>query len=211
MNNIKSDIYFSAANISKSYNYKDFVFEDINFELYPGDILGIQGINGSGKSTLLKIIGGLLAPTKGSVNLTFQSKQYSGIQISNLCAFVAPYFNLYEEFTAAELIKIFSKMRGLHFTQQEADAYLKILEIFDAKNKVIRTYSSGMKQKMKFLFLYLQNSPIILLDEPYTNLDLSGIDIVDNLIVEFSKKGVVFAVASNDKRELIHCNKFINL
>jgi len=186
------------------------IFEKINFELTNGDSLAIIGPNGSGKSTLVKIISGVLSPTSGSVEIIVNGKALKLEERYRVVGFVSPYLQLYDEFTGLENLRLCSRVRGLSNTAERMDQLLEQVNLFHRKNDDVRTYSSGMKQRLKYAFALLHQPPLLILDEPSSNLDSEGITAVHSIIERQKQEGILI-LATNDAKEMQLCNKVIDL
>ncbi|MEK7263038.1 MAG: ABC transporter ATP-binding protein [Bacteroidota bacterium] len=200
---------FSAQNLFKRFGRR-VIFQNIVFELSNGDSIAFTGKNGSGKSTLVKICAGVLSPTSGTIELTIDGKIISADKYFQYIGFVAPYLQLYDEFSPIENLHFFSTIRGLKISVKEKEELLKRVNLFHRKDDYVRTFSSGMKQRMKFAFALLHNPPILILDEPTTNLDAEGSTMVFQIMEEQKKKGILL-LATNTQSEQEHCEKIISL
>jgi len=200
-----------AENISKSYNGIDYVLSNLSLEIQSGEIFGILGPNGSGKSTLIKILSRLISPTNGKIVCTFDGKVIRAEKQIKIQGFIAPYLTLFEEFKALEHIEIIFKIRSEKYPKFEALKYLEFFELTNSLNKPIKEYSSGMKQRLKFILALLFSPKIIFLDEPFTNLDESGIEKVKTLLLQFKQGGGLIVIATNDKREASLCTRTVTL
>lgn len=186
------------------------VFRDINFSIDANGVVGISGPNGSGKSTLMKIIAGLLLPDSGKI---IHSKNQNIINENNLfnhLGFVSPYLILYEEFSAEENLQLFSKIRGINYDKDYANELFKKLNLYDRRKDCVKTYSSGMKQKLKYIFALIHQPEILLLDEPTSNLDSEGKNSV-YFIIESIKDNKIIIIASNEHQDLSYCKEIIFL
>lgn len=186
------------------------IFNNIEFEFQSGNVYGISGPNGSGKSTLVKIISGLISPTKGKVIHQFQGKAVVDEKLHNHIGFISPYLVLYDEFSAWENLKLLSDIRGVVFNEKKVSDFLKSFNLFNRRNDMLKTYSSGMKQRIKFIFALQHEPQVLILDEPTSNLDDEGKEKFYNIIEDEGKKNLVL-VASNEKGDLALCDKTINL
>lgn len=166
--------YTIQLNKLVKYFGRRLVFSGINCEFSSGSIYGISGPNGSGKSTLVKIIAGLISSTRGEVIHRIVDKKIIHEDLHNYIGFVSPYLFLYDEFTAEENMIHFSNIRGINFDKERSDYLFERLKIYDRRNDVVRSYSSGMKQRLKFIFALLHKPNLIILDEPVSNLDNNG-------------------------------------
>ncbi len=204
-----SDYKIELKDVTKVFGRR-LIFNKINFELLSGTVYGLAGSNGSGKSTLSKIIVGLLSPTSGKVIHTNGASEIIPEKLHDYIGFVSPYLVLYDEFTAEENLKHFSKIRGNAFDAERAKYLLEFFGIFDRRGDLLKAYSSGMKQRMKFIFAMLHSPPMLLLDEPTSNLDNEGKEKVYAAVREYSKENMVI-IASNEDNDLALCSKVIEI
>ncbi len=189
-----------ANGLKKVFNRRT-VFKDISFEVRSGQILSITGPNGSGKSTASKILCGVLTPTSGTVTLENSNGVIDRDNIHKHIGFVAPYLELYGEFTALENLKIESKARRLSRSQEEnALEILNQVGLFNRRNDEVKGFSSGMKQRLKYAAAIVHDPDVLVLDEPTANLDVAGSEMVFKLIEVFRRDKVV-VLATNDKDE----------
>ncbi len=199
----------TLQNVTKIFGRR-LVFKDINFELSSGTVYGISGRNGSGKSTLAKIIAGIISPTSGKIIHQFNGTEIKSEQLHDYIGFVSPYLFLYDEFSADENLYHFAKIRDAKINKQRTDELFELFSLNDRRNDLLKGYSSGMKQRMKFIFA-LQHSPkIILLDEPTSNLDNAGKEAVYNLVREEAENNLII-IASNEESDLELCSRIIDL
>ncbi|WP_337866510.1 ABC transporter ATP-binding protein [Ignavibacterium sp.] len=186
------------------------IFSDLNFKFINNGIYGISGPNGSGKSTLVKILAGIIGTNKGRVQHSFNGNLVSEENIHNHIGFVSPYLILYEEFSAEENLLMFSKIRGVEYNKQRVDHLFEKFLLLKRKDDLVKTYSSGMKQRLKFIFALMHSPQLIILDEPTSNLDDEGKNSVYEIIREEGKKNIVL-IASNEKNDLELCSEIIFL
>jgi heme exporter protein A len=203
------EIAFTVEGISKIFNRRK-IFSDIHFSLQSSQSLAITGKNGSGKSTLVKILSNVLSQTKGTIDLTIGGKKIAAVDRFNYLGFVAPYLQLYDEFSGLENLQLFRNIRGSNTPIESLEELLRRVNLFERKDDFVRTYSSGMKQRLKYAFALLHNPPILILDEPRSNLDAEGITTAYNIIEEQKQRGIVI-IATNDVDDLTHCKQIINL
>ncbi len=199
-----------ATNIAKEFNRRP-IFRDLSFSLEQVDSLGITGRNGAGKSTLIKILSGLLTPTNGTVEYIMDGKGVPPGDARDQIGLVSPYLQLYDEFTAMENLQHLSHIRSNNLDiGQESEALLQEFNLWNKRNDLVRTFSSGTKQRLKFVFALLHKPAVLLLDEPMTNLDTEGVKVVQQMIKKQQKSGIVI-VATNVKSEVAWCKKRIHL
>ena len=194
----------SLAQACKRFN-KEWIFKNLSFQFEAGKHYALVGNNGSGKSTLLQIIAGYSGLTKGSI----EWNPFDANNIYEQISFAAPYLELVEEFTATEQFEFQAQFKPI----QKDLSTEKILELIGLKNaahKQIRYYSSGMKQRLKLALAIFSDCPILLLDEPCSNLDKEGYALYDTLIKEFAMHKLII-VGSNDPAEDHFCDAQVNL
>ena len=199
----------AAKEITKTFGRR-LIFEGISFSYEENGVIGISGPNGSGKSTLVKIIADLLSPTKGKIIHKYQEKGIIPEKLHNHIGFVSPYLILYEEFSAWENLNYFAKIRGVKFEKERIEKLLDHFLLLNRKDDLVKAYSSGMKQRMKFIFALMHDPELLILDEPTSNLDVEGKNSVYKLIKEESRNNIVI-VASNETADLDLCGDVIHL
>lgn len=204
-----TDYFVELHQVTKIFGRR-LIFEKLDYKFHPGKIYGIAGPNGAGKSTLAKIIVGLLTPTSGKVLHYNNSSVIPPEKLHNYIGFNAPYLFLYDEFTAEENLKHFSNIRGLKFESEKADYMFDKLGLLERKNDFVRSYSTGMKQRLKFIFALFHSPMLILLDEPTSTLDNEGKEKVYELLNEQAKNKLVI-IASNEDLDLALCAETINI
>ena len=186
------------------------IFAAVNLSLHESSSLALTGRNGSGKSTMLKILAGVLSPTSGNIQLSVASYRIKAADRFAYLGFVAPYLQLYEEFTGSENLKMLSRMRGAGMQNSHLQMLLERMGLAQRSSDLVRTYSSGMKQRLKYAFALIHQPPILFLDEPSTNLDPEGVSVVLEVVEEQKRKGLLI-VATNDPQEATWCEQVLNL
>jgi len=204
-----TDFSLQAHSLQKSFGRR-LVFSGITFNLNKPGVLGISGPNGSGKSTLIKILAGINSPTKGQVIHSDNGKEIISEKIHNYIGFVSPYLVLYNEFSAWENLNYFALIRNISFDKSKVESLLDQFLLLNRKDDLVKAYSSGMKQRLKFIFALMHSPAFIFLDEPTSNLDDEGKQTVYNLIKSESEKAIV-VVASNERNDLANCNEVLDL
>ncbi len=204
-----NSVLLQLENIRKEFSRR-VIFDKIDFTLTNGDSLAITGINGSGKSTLVKIIAGILSPTRGSLTLSVNGREMKLEQYHNYIGFVAPYIQMYDEFSAYENLKFFARIRGLRFDKKYIDHLLDRVVLYGRRDDAVRTYSSGMKQRLKYVFALLHKPEILIFDEPRANLDRHGIATAYSIMEEHKPEGILI-LATNEQEDLQYADTMINL
>lgn len=190
--------------IGKQFN-REWIFRDVDIEIHAGSSVAILGANGSGKSTLLQIISGSLSPSKGEITYHHNSSKVSLENLYKYIVFVAPYLELPEELTLEEIIQFHFAFKEIQSGLSEKEL-ITILNLDHAKTKQIRYFSSGMKQRLKLALAFFSDVPLLLLDEPTSNLDSSGISWYKMLINNYSKNKTII-VCSNQEQEYDFCTE----
>jgi heme exporter protein A len=204
-----SNYSIQSQNLSKLFGRR-LIFREINFHWTGNGIFGISGPNGSGKSTLVKIVAGLIAPSSGKITHKNSEGEIIPEKLHNHIGFVSPYLVLYEEFSAWENLKIFADIRGVTFNEERVNYYLSQFLLDNRKNDLVKTYSSGMKQRLKFIFALMHSPEVLIFDEPTSNLDEEGKKVVYNIVGEEGKTRIVI-IASNEVKDLELCNEVLLL
>jgi heme exporter protein A len=186
------------------------IFDGINFSFEENGIYGISGPNGSGKSTLVKIIAGLLSPSNGKIVHKNSGGEIIPEKLHNYIGFVSPYLVLYEEFSAWENLIYYAKIRGILLDRDLVKDLLNRFLLYTRRDDLIKTYSSGMKQRMKFIFALVHKPQLLILDEPTSNLDEDGKKSAYDIIKEEANKSIII-IASNEQADLDLCGEILDL
>lgn len=184
------------------------VFSDISAVVEEGRRLVITGPNGSGKSTLVRILCAFNRPTRGSVGFEIDEKKLTHLEIRPHIGLVSPDMVLYDELTAIENLSFFAEVAGHRFEIPELERRLENIGLAGRGRDFVGSYSSGMKQRLKYCLALLREPEILILDEPTANLDERGKGLVDDIIR--SHHGIV-VIATNEKAELFYGDQFIRL
>jgi heme exporter protein A len=196
---LKLMITISAEKLSMRFGLRG-VFKDISFNLGSPSSLTVTGPNGSGKSTLLKIIAGLLVPTSGRIRVESDSNQIRGEQQRKYMAMVSPEMNFYDELSGAENLEFFMRASGVHRSSGEIGQALAEVGLKGRGGDYLKGYSSGMRMRLKYALAILKKPEILLVDEPSTNLDISGKNIVYELMRQHQEQGIlIFATNEDDE------------
>ena len=198
----------NLTKVGKRFN-RDWIFRNLDFQFDDAGHYAITGPNGSGKSTLLQIISGFSIYNEGSVNYFDGNQSISTEKIFQKVSLSAPYLDVIEEMTLSEFFSFHEKMKGW-LPQMNTKEIILLSSLENAAQKQIRYFSSGMKQRVKLAQAVFSNTPIVLLDEPLTNLDEEGVSLYYNLIEKYCKNRLVI-VSSNDKKEYAFCNEVLDI
>ena len=191
-------------NVGKRFN-REWIFRHCSHVFLENKRYAITGSNGSGKSTLLQVIAGSLSHNEGKVDYTIKEKAIEDEQHFQHISIAAPYLELIEEMTAGEFLSFHKQFKLLTLPDREI---LEIVGLQKAVNKQIRYYSSGMKQRLKLAQAFFCNAPVLLLDEPTTNLDAEGIALYLCLVKNYTANKLVI-ISSNDLQEYEFCDAVV--
>jgi len=197
-------------NVGKRFSNKEWIFEGINQHFKSGERIALVGNNGSGKSTLIKTIAGVITPNRGSIQYRQTNEKVIPTDklICHIC-FSAPYIELIEEFTLIEMINFHFKFKRLQIVENFSEL-IQCLYLEGHEHKVLKHFSSGMKQRLKLGLSFYSQYDVLLLDEPTTNMDEKGIQWYHQQIKNLSKGSIVI-VASNQKYEYDFVNRSIDM
>jgi ABC-2 type transport system ATP-binding protein len=219
----------TLTDVGKRFN-REWIFRHFNFEFTNGNGYAIIGPNGSGKSTLLQVIAGAMAESEGKIEYKMAdgrwrmaegkiainagqrpttNDQLPSENIHHQISISSPSLELIEEMTLVEFLEfhhIFKPFISIINTGQ----IITEIGLEKSAHKQIRYYSSGMKQRVKLAQAIFTDTPVLLLDEPCTNLDEEGIELYQELIKNYSDNRIVI-VSSNDIQEYQFCNERLNI
>lgn len=196
-----------AENLGKRYNF-NWIFRNINLVLEQGQAYAVIGHNGSGKSTLLQILAGIQPCSEGKLEYSLNNKILSPDLIYQYLVIASPYMELIEEFTLKEHLQFHFKFKPLR-TGFHLEELPELLWLEKSLNKPIRYFSSGMKQRVKLGLAFFSDTPILLLDEPASNLDRTGIEWYRQQID--SQRDRLILVGSNQEEEYAFCDQQIRM
>jgi ABC-type multidrug transport system ATPase subunit len=192
-----------AQNLGRRYG-RQWIFRQLSHAFQPGTATAILGPNGAGKSTLLSILAGQLLPTEGQVTYSLADKSLSVNEIPKYLAYCAPYLELPEDFTLLELLAFHTRLKPLRPGLSVA-GLVELMYLQKARHQPVRTFSSGMKQRLKLGLALYAAAPLLLLDEPTTNLDAQGAAWYQEHVARVRDAGRLVIVSSNVPAEYAFC------
>ena len=198
----------SLTDAGKRFN-RDWIFRHLTYEFSAGQSYAIIGPNGSGKSTLLQVLSGAMMVNEGNIQYSILNSQCSIEEVYQKISIAAPYLELVEEMTLTEFFDFHQQFKPF-LPSITTEEIISKLELEKAAHKQIRNYSSGMKQRVKLAQAIFSDVPVVLLDEPCTNLDEAGVSLYNQLIEDYCKKRMV-VVSSNDHHEYEFCKEKLNI
>ncbi|HDK7189866.1 TPA: ABC transporter ATP-binding protein [Clostridium botulinum] len=196
-----SEYILNTTNLSKKYK-KDFVVSSVNISIKRGEIYGFIGENGAGKTTFIRMITGLVAPTNGEIKLFSKEK---GDELGNVRKRIGALIErpaFYPYMTAYENLEAFRIEKGIP-GKECIDKILKSVGLYEDKNKKLKNFSLGMKQKLALAIALLGDPEFLILDEPINGLDPMGIKEVRELLKKLNKeKNITMLISSHILGEL---------
>ncbi|HKB69528.1 MAG TPA: ABC transporter ATP-binding protein [Thermoanaerobaculia bacterium] len=200
---------FEATKLAKAFDGPP-IFRDVSLEAERG-LVAVTGRNGSGKSTLLKIFAGLMRPSRGSVAIWRDGAKLPENDRAHEIGFASPELEFIDELTATENLSLLSRAAG---RPAAARGIGELLDAFGlarpAHGRRVGEFSSGMKQRVRLAFSLLLDPPVLLWDEPYSNLDTHGIDAARTIMNARRETGLVI-LATNDRRDIEDADDEVSL
>jgi len=185
---------------SLTKKYGDYTaVDDLNLSLQKGEIFGFIGPNGAGKTTTIKMIGGILAPSAGTVKITGIDIQQEPEKAKGKIGFIPDRPYLYEKLTGMEFLKFTADLYGVpdDIFSQKAQQNLEMFSLADWSDELIESYSHGMKQRLIMSAALLHEPEVIIVDEPMVGLDPMAIMMVKDLFQRLAQKGVTIFMSTH--------------
>lgn len=198
----------TLQNIGRRFN-RDWIFKGVDYTFTSGESYAILGPNGSGKSTLLQVLNGSLSPSSGKIEFVNDGKPVEIETVFTHLSLAAPYLELIEEFTMSEMIDFHFKFKSFKPGMDKAQL-IDLLNLPKSANKLIKYFSSGMKQRLKLALAFCADTPLLMLDEPTSNLDTQGVNWYLSLVQQFAA-GRLTIVCSNQEHEYGFCNHRLSI
>ncbi len=200
-----------AQDLGRRYG-RQWIFRRLNYAFEFNSATAILGPNGAGKSTLLSILAGQLLPSEGVVHYEWEpsGKPLPVAEVPRQLAYCAPYLELPEDFTLLELLAFHTRLKPLRPGVSTADL-VEIMYLHKARHQAVRTFSSGMKQRLKLGLALYAAAPLLLLDEPTTNLDAQGTAWYLEHVARVRDHGRVVIVSSNVPAEYDFCDAQVRI
>jgi ABC-2 type transport system ATP-binding protein len=174
--------------------------KDVSFIARAGEVTGYLGPNGSGKSTTLKMITGLIEPTEGEILFHGEPVERNRIAYRQRLGYVPEEPQLYPHLTGAEYLEMVGELRGMAEAKlaSKIEGLLRLLSLYEDRHVPISSYSKGMRQKVLLAAALLHNPDLILLDEPFSGLDVNSALVLRELIHELATRGKVVLFSSHE-------------
>ncbi|MBL7937172.1 MAG: ABC transporter ATP-binding protein [Bacteroidia bacterium] len=189
---------------------REWIFRNVSLDISSGQKIAILGLNGSGKSTLLQALTGYLTLNEGELTYSTHDKNIDSENQYSFISLASPYLELVEDFTLQEQIahtQIYKPfLNSLNVAQ-----IVELSGLGAHKDKFIKLFSSGMKQRLKLTLAILADAPVLFLDEPTTNLDATVIDWYKYMINTYALHKTIIVCSNSIKDEYAFCDKVISM
>ena len=191
-------MHITIHQTGKRFGHK-WVFKNLQAVIEPGRLCAITGRNGSGKSTLALMLAGLLSPSRGQISWQLGHSMVHRDRLFKHLSIATPYLSLIDDFSLKEMIR-FHQVFKQPIQNMSLNETIAISGLDKHADKLLKYFSSGMKQRVKLLLAMTSNVDLILLDEPCTNLDAEGVSWYHNMLTSLGTNRSI-VVASNHKAE----------
>ena len=194
-----SDRTLELRGVTKRYSGTTAV-QDVSFIARAGEVTGYLGPNGSGKSTTLKMITGLIQPTQGEILFDGRPVGRDPMAYRQRLGYVPEEPHLYPHLTGLEYLEMVGQLRGLESARlgQKIEGFLRLFALWEDRYVAISSYSKGMRQKVLIAAALLHNPDLILLDEPFSGLDVNSGLVLRSVIRELAARGKVVLFSSHE-------------
>ncbi|MCL1994976.1 MAG: ATP-binding cassette domain-containing protein [Defluviitaleaceae bacterium] len=186
------------SNLNKAFEDKK-ILDNLSLEVEKGSITSIMGYSGSGKTTLLKILTGLIEEFDGSVQIFGKDVKEGREEIYTKTGVSMDELGIYTNFTALDNLTFFAKI--FNANRETATKWLKTFGLEKDKNKKVKKFSKGMKQRLSLAMAMLKDPDLLILDEPHTGLDEDNRTLVNNLILDFKKANKTVLIVTHSAED----------
>ena len=187
-----------ARSLTKFYNHTPAV-KQVSFTIRPGEILGYLGPNGAGKSTTVKMMTGLIEPSEGQIFLNGRTVYDDFTAFQRKIGYVPEEPHLYPHLSGREYLQLVGRLRGMPRRQLEfkMDEFLRLLGLWNDRLAPLSSYSKGMRQKILLSAALLHDPEILILDEPFSGLDVTSALMLRRLLHALAAKGKMILYSSH--------------
>lgn len=200
-------ISLQVKDLTKKFN-RHIIFSELSFE-HENGVLGISGANGSGKSTLMKSLAFLIRPNSGSIVWKDGEVVMNQEELKASTGFAAPYINLYSELSVIENLRFLIEAGGVSADEETLATLLERAQIPHLKDQLFGSLSTGQQQRAKLASALVRDPKVLMLDEPGSNLDEKGHELVTQIVDEASQANKLVFLASNDPNEIALCDEVL--
>jgi heme ABC exporter ATP-binding subunit CcmA len=195
MLNGQPDRAIHLSGLGKRFGVR-WVLRGVSLDVRPGEAVGLMGPNGSGKSTVLRILGTLVNPNAGTGSINGLDIVRDASSVRGQVGYMAHTPGLYDDLTARENLRFAADMLGLEYTAVESS--LERVGLASVADDRVRGFSAGMQRRLSLARLILRSPHVLLLDEPYSNLDAEGVELMNSVIAGIVESGGAALVALHE-------------
>lgn len=187
-----------VENLTKRYRGIT-ALDNASFCIRPGEILGYLGPNGSGKSTTVKIITGLIDPSDGIVKFNGRPVSDDPVGFKRRMGYVPEEPQLYGHLTGTEYLVFVARLRGIECAHalRRAEDLMRLFALHDARHSAMVSYSKGMRQRVLLAAAILHDPELLILDEPFSGLDVNAAQLLRGLLQVFAREGKMILFSSH--------------
>src|ERR1700733_13272027 len=187
-----------ARSLTKYYNHTPAV-RNVSFTIRPGEILGYLGSNGAGKSTTVKMLTGLIDPSEGQILYQGRSVHSDFTAFQRRIGYVPEEAHLYPHLTGREYLQLSGRLRGMprRALEPKMDEFLRAFNLWDDRHSPLSAYSKGMRQKILLSAALLHDPDILILDEPFSGLDVTSALMLRSLLRALAGRGKMILYSSH--------------
>lgn len=171
--------------------------DNLSIEIPSGDFVALLGPNGAGKTTTLKLLAGLIRPSSGSIQVDESGKSNRSVFLQSI-GMVSHQSFLYNDLTAIENLRFYANMYNVSNASARITLLLKRVGLSARGDDIVRTFSRGMLQRLSIARALLHEPQMLLLDEPYTGLDVHGCRFLDEVLKEYHADGHSIVMITHD-------------
>jgi ABC-type multidrug transport system ATPase subunit len=202
-------VEIALQHIGKKFG-REWIFRDVTFQFHHAERCAILGGNGSGKSTLLQIVSGYLSSSEGKITWKNHSGEIAFEALFPKVTLCTPMMSLYDDLTLEEHVRLWCKFRNLKDTLN-TDGFAECVDLYTHRNKKLRHFSSGMRQRVKLGLAILSESEMLLLDEPVSHLDSRAMDWFQRILSEHLGDRSLFVASNSHSAEISLCTSNLNI
>ncbi len=200
-----------ATGLGKRFG-RHWALAHFDLEVHGGEVVLLFGANGSGKTTFLRLAAGLHKPTRGSLSIQGHDSVKEPLECRRLLSMVAHDNYLYARLTALETLRVWARLLGSPTRDSDLIPLLEEVGLAERRRLPVGGFSAGMKKRLTLLRTRLEQSKIVLLDEPFSALDVAGQDLVEGWVERFREEGRTVVMASHNlPRASKLCDRAVSL
>lgn len=197
------ELAIHTEQLAKTYGGAVFALQDLSVDVGQGEVFGFLGPNGAGKTTTVKLLTGLLKPSKGSCSVMGLSPMLRSCDVHRICGVMTESARMYGQMTGLENLLFFAQAadRKPEDAQARSEELLKCLDLWDARDKKLRAYSTGMAQRLSLARALINRPKVLFLDEPTSGLDPESAQSVNEMIASLARgEGVTVFLCTHQLR-----------